>query len=103
MLHMQLNIVENILKGAIVRACVPWLAQQVPAEQRGNYLTYFWPIERIKDDLFIQNLALGWVFLVDRDLKVRWYANGIATPKELEQLYAYVAHLQPGAKSPVTE
>lgn len=51
-------------------------------------------MEEIREKLAMVNSMMGYVFLVDKDLRIRWYANGEATPKELESMKAIVARLR---------
>ncbi|KAJ1655580.1 Mitochondrial ATPase complex subunit atp10 [Dispira simplex] len=91
--HVRLNVIENFAKAATLRPFVSLMANQVPPAAQATHLFYFRPIDRIRDLLFIQNLAMGWVFLVDPQLKIRWYANGAPTPEEIERLIAFSSTL----------
>ncbi|KNE60392.1 hypothetical protein AMAG_05782 [Allomyces macrogynus ATCC 38327] len=69
------------------RASLPYIRQNVPADQRGDYfLSIFRDVERPLDMLRVTNRYLGWVFLVDPSGRVRWRAHGNATDEEREAL-----------------
>ncbi|KAJ1925103.1 Mitochondrial ATPase complex subunit atp10 [Tieghemiomyces parasiticus] len=92
--HVRINVVENWAKAAVVRPFLTsTLGQGLTDDEKRRFLCHFRPIDRMKDQLFIDNLAMGWVYLVDPDCKVRWYANGAARPEEINQLLRFTAGL----------
>ncbi|KAJ1961930.1 hypothetical protein IWQ62_003695 [Dispira parvispora] len=97
--HVRLNVIENFAKAITLRPFVPLMANQIPPAAQATHLFYFRPIDRIRDQLFMQNLAMGWVFLVDPQLRIRWYANGAPTPEEIERLITFSSTLANESRS----
>ncbi|KAJ3371447.1 hypothetical protein GGF31_003372 [Allomyces arbusculus] len=83
----QLNLTEGSMRSYVVQASLPYIRQNVPVDQRGDYfLSIFRDVERPLDMLRVTNRYLGWVFLVDPSGRVRWRAHGNATDEEREAL-----------------
>lgn len=80
------NIQENPLKGALVYLSKPYIRRNIDPSNWDNYWIYYGNLKFWRLSIGITNTFLGWVMLVDRNLRVRWLANGVATPEELEQL-----------------
>jgi ATPase complex subunit ATP10 len=58
----------------------------VSVDRQSETLMHFGPITDVRARLDMKNGLLGWVFLVDRDMRVRWGAHGVATPDEVSAL-----------------
>ncbi|PVV02920.1 hypothetical protein BB560_002621 [Smittium megazygosporum] len=82
----QLNIEENMLKAFILKTFLGYIRATIPKYRQNSYFTHFGSINTIKQQLGIANKFLGYCFLVDKNTKIRWYANGLATKQEQETL-----------------
>jgi ATPase complex subunit ATP10 len=51
-----------------------------------NYIIFYQRMDALRRRLGITNTYLGWVFLVDAQMRVRWMAHGPALPKELADM-----------------
>ncbi|KAJ1987106.1 Mitochondrial ATPase complex subunit atp10 [Dimargaris cristalligena] len=91
--HLRVHVIENALKAAVLRPFLRSMARHVTPDDRARFLFHFRPIDRIKDELFMDNMAMGWVFLVDPQWRIRWYANGEPKPEEVERLLAMTSQL----------
>ncbi|PVU94767.1 hypothetical protein BB561_002276 [Smittium simulii] len=89
----QLNIEENWLKAFLLKACIPLLRSNIPKYRHNLYFTHFGSVETIKQQLGISNRFLGYCFLVDKNSKIRWYSNGVASENEAETLVKLVKSL----------
>ncbi|KAI0243826.1 Mitochondrial ATPase complex subunit atp10 [Massospora cicadina] len=89
----EINVAERFFNGLLLRLFAWRIRSQLPEARQANYYLRYGSLEAIREKLAMVNALIGYVFLVDRDLKVRWYANGEATPKEIEAMTAIVARL----------
>ncbi|CCF56028.1 hypothetical protein KAFR_0A05930 [Kazachstania africana CBS 2517] len=80
--------VENVLKSAIVKLSKWNIKNNVPKESHKDYFICSrsqLPFT-IRDELKINNMYTGYLFLVDKDLKIRWLGCGGATTLDQEIL-----------------
>ncbi|RSH81404.1 Mitochondrial ATPase complex subunit atp10 [Saitozyma podzolica] len=91
----QINHQDNPLKSMLLTFFLSSLKRTVPEERWGSYIVSSgaWSAYDVTGPLGIENRLLGYVFLVDHNLKVRWAGCGPATPKETEDLRTATAVL----------
>lgn len=75
-----------MLKSLLVKLYANKLMASVPKEQQGNYLISKQNIEYLRDPLGMTNSRVGYVFLVDENLKVRWGGCADPTMEEIQSL-----------------
>ena len=64
----------------------------VPKPLQSSFIVAFRPIGLL-DKLEIPNYYGAYVYLIDREGRVRWQASGEATPEELESMYRVTGQL----------
>ncbi|KAJ7647683.1 ATP10 protein-domain-containing protein [Roridomyces roridus] len=84
--RMHINIQENILKALVVNMFLRNLRAKVPKELHGNCLLSTQNMEYLREPMGLINRMVGYVFLIDENLKIRWAAGGDATMAELKAL-----------------
>ncbi|WVW85772.1 hypothetical protein I302_107810 [Kwoniella bestiolae CBS 10118] len=84
----QINHQENKLKSLLVSFFISSLKRTIPEDRWGNYMISSgeWSSMDITGPLGIDNKLLGYVYLIDQNLKVRWAGCGSATPEEAQAL-----------------
>ena len=99
----QINLQENLLKSLLVSMFLSSLRQTIPAELQPTYLVSSQNMEYVRDDLGMVNKHIGYVYLLDEHLKVRWAACGDAKLEEADALRTSVGvllnRLEKAAKS----
>ena len=60
------------------------LRQEIPESQQSTYLLSSQNMEMLRDDMGMSNMYVGYVYLVDPNLKVRWAGSGRASAKDGE-------------------
>jgi hypothetical protein len=66
--------------------------RSIPVDLQHNYFLYRGGQE-LRAGLAIPNLFGGYVFLVDREARIRWNAAGFATEEELAQMHEFTHQL----------
>ncbi|KAJ2455715.1 Mitochondrial ATPase complex subunit atp10 [Coemansia sp. RSA 2336] len=89
----QLNVEENWAKAMVLQLCLPFLRRQIPKHRHGQYLVHYGNVEDLRKSLGIANPLIGYVFLVDKKMRVRWYANGLAIMSEAQAMVALAKRL----------
>ncbi|KAJ7125137.1 ATP10 protein-domain-containing protein [Mycena epipterygia] len=84
--RMHINIQENILKALVVNLFLHNLRAKVPKELYGNCLLSTQNMEYLREPMGLTNRMVGYVYLIDENLKIRWAAGGDATLAELQAL-----------------
>ncbi|KAJ7502994.1 ATP10 protein-domain-containing protein [Mycena galericulata] len=84
--RMHINIQENILKALVVNMFLHNLRAKVPKELYGNCLLSTQNMEYLREPMGLTNRMVGYVYLIDENLKIRWAAGGDATKAELNAL-----------------
>jgi ATPase complex subunit ATP10 len=84
--YVQINLQENALRSLLVNVFVSAIRAQVPAPLRRTYLLSRQSLEYLREPLGMSNAYIGYTFLVDEELRVRWAACGDAMPEEAEGL-----------------
>ncbi|KAF7296103.1 hypothetical protein MKEN_01425500 [Mycena kentingensis (nom. inval.)] len=84
--RVHINIQENFLKAMVVNLFMRNLRAKVPKELYGNCLLSSQNMEYLRDPMGLANKMVGYVYLIDENLKIRWAAGGDATSAELASL-----------------
>ncbi|KAF8262996.1 ATPase assembly factor ATP10 [Lactarius quietus] len=84
--YVQINLQENILKSILVNIFLSSLRSRVPPDQHTRYLVSRQNMEYLREPLGMTNSRIGYVYLVDENMKVRWAACADAKEEEEEAL-----------------
>jgi ATPase complex subunit ATP10 len=84
--YVQINLQENLLKSFLVNLFTNSLRSTVPKELHPNYLISRQNLEYVRDALGMTSTRVGYVYLVDENLKVRWGGCADPTPEEVQSL-----------------
>ncbi|KAF8178660.1 ATPase assembly factor ATP10, partial [Mycena galopus ATCC 62051] len=91
--RMHINIQENMLKALVVNLFLHNLRANVPKELHGNCLVSTQNMEYFREPMGCINRMVGYVYLIDENLKIRWAAGGDASLAELQALESCLAVL----------
>jgi len=89
----QINLQENPLKSILVSLFLKSLRRTVPENLQPTYLVSNQNMEYVRESLGMVNKHIGYVYLLDEHLKVRWAACGDAELEETEALRTAVGVL----------
>jgi ATPase complex subunit ATP10 len=78
----QINLQENVLRSLLVSVFVSSIRAQVPPALHRTYLLSTQNMEYARAPLGMTNAYVGYTFLVDEHLRVRWAACADAKPEE---------------------
>lgn len=98
--YIQINLQENFLKSLLVNMFLSSLRGQVPPHLQPTYLISRQNMEYVREQLGMVNSRIGYVYLVDEQLKVRWAASADAKTEEEEALIRGVGVLLNRRKHP---
>ncbi|TFK38133.1 ATP10 protein-domain-containing protein [Crucibulum laeve] len=84
--YIQINLQENILKSFLVSLFANKLRTTVAPEMQPNYLVSSQNMEYVRDPLGMTNSKVGYVYLIDENLKIRWGGSADARPEETQAL-----------------
>ncbi|KAF8609167.1 hypothetical protein BDV93DRAFT_518022, partial [Ceratobasidium sp. AG-I] len=84
--YMQVNLQENLLKSFLVSLFLSSLRNTVPSELHPTYILSGQNMEFLRVPLGMENKHIGYTYLIDENLKVRWAGCGFARPEETEAL-----------------
>ncbi|KAF8556041.1 hypothetical protein OG21DRAFT_1506993 [Imleria badia] len=84
--YIQINLQENLLKSWLVSLFLSSIARTVPKELHPTYLVSSQSVEFVREPLGMTNKHVGYVYLVDENLKVRWAGSGDAKAEETRAL-----------------
>ncbi|KAF8068725.1 ATP10 protein-domain-containing protein, partial [Lyophyllum atratum] len=84
--YIQVNLQENLLKSLLVKLYINSLRGVVPAHLQPTYLVSSQNVEYVRDPLGMTNSKVGYVYLIDENLKIRWGGCADATPEEAMSL-----------------
>jgi ATPase complex subunit ATP10 len=84
--YVQVNLQENILKSFLVNIFLSSLRRVIPQELHPTYLVSTQNMEYVRDALGMTNTRVGYVFLTDENLKIRWGGCADATDEETRSL-----------------
>ncbi|KAI0032856.1 ATPase assembly factor ATP10, partial [Vararia minispora EC-137] len=82
----QVNLQENVLKSFLVSLFLSSLRNAVPEPLHPTYILSRQNMEYVREPLGMTNTRIGYVYLVDEDLRVRWAGCAEARPEEQEGL-----------------
>lgn len=86
--HVQINLQQNLLKSFLVSLFTNSIKKTVPTEQHDNYLVSSQNMEYLQQPIGMDNEKVGYVYLIDENLKIRWAAGGEPEDAEIEALQA---------------
>ncbi|KAJ2548384.1 hypothetical protein EV175_004853, partial [Coemansia sp. RSA 1933] len=89
----QVNIEENWAKAMVLKMCLPVVRRNIPKHRHASYVVRYGGVESLKTMLGIANPLIGYAFLVDKNTRVRWYANGEAVNDESSIMVALTKEL----------
>jgi len=89
----QVNLQENLLKSLLVSMFLASIRKTVPPHLQPTYLVSNQNMEYVREALGMVNKHIGYVYLLDERLRVRWAACGDAKPEETEALRTSVGVL----------
>ena len=79
----EINVEENSLKAWLIKLFLPLLRRKLPKEAHGRYFIVRRGVtDEIRDSIGLLNSKVGYVYLLDRDCKIRWAGSGISLPEE---------------------
>ncbi|KAH0835912.1 ATPase assembly factor ATP10 [Lanmaoa asiatica] len=84
--YVQINLQENLLKSWLVSLFLSSIAKTVPKELHPTYLVSSQNVEFVREPLGMTNKHVGYVYLVDENLKVRWAGCADAKVEETQAL-----------------
>ncbi|KAF8903323.1 ATP10 protein-domain-containing protein [Gymnopilus junonius] len=84
--YVQINVQENLLKAFLVKLYARSLRVTVPKGQQPNYLISSQNLEYLRDPMGMTNSKVGYVYLIDENLRIRWGGSADATLQEAESL-----------------
>lgn len=82
----QVNLQENLLKSFLVNLFLKSLRRVTAKELHPTYLVSSQNMEYVRDALGMTNSRVGYVFLIDESLKIRWGGCADATAEETRSL-----------------
>ncbi|KAK5018644.1 Mitochondrial ATPase complex subunit atp10, partial [Cryomyces antarcticus] len=99
--RVDINIEPNTLKYWLLRLFMYRVRRQRPADSHGRYFLIRRGVtEHIRESIGLLNSRVGYVYLLDRECRIRWAGSGIAEQTEKESLVRGVAKLVEEAKQP---
>ncbi|KAG1748270.1 ATPase assembly factor ATP10 [Suillus paluster] len=84
--YVQINLQENLLKSFLVSLFLSSIAKSVPPELHPTYLVSSQNMEFLREQLGMVNKHVGYVYLVDDNLKIRWAGCADAKVEETNAL-----------------
>lgn len=84
--YVQINVQENLLKSMLVNLFLNSLRSIVPSDLHATYLVSSQNMEYLRDPMGCTNSKVGYVYLVDENLKIRWAGGADATVEEAQSL-----------------
>lgn len=82
----QINLQENLLKSFLVNLFANSLRNVVPPSLQANYLVSSQNMEYVREPLGMTNSKVGYVYLIDENLRIRWGGCADATAEESQAL-----------------
>lgn len=84
--YVQINLQENLLKSWLVSLFLSSIAKAIPKELHSTYLVSSQNVEFVRELLGMTNKHVGYVYLVDENLKIRWAGCADAKVEETRAL-----------------
>ena len=96
-----INVEENTMKASLIKLFMPGLRKQFAQHEYGKYfLVRRGVTEELRDDIGLLNSKVGYVYLVDKECKIRWAGSGRAEAGEKKALVQGVKKLLDEPKTP---
>lgn len=90
-----MNLVENRIKEFFVKAFMGSIRKSTNSERQPRYFICRQGVTpELRGLIGAKNIYPGYVYLVDRDCKIRWAACGDATAEEIKNLWRFVQSLK---------
>ncbi|RXW14905.1 hypothetical protein EST38_g10949 [Candolleomyces aberdarensis] len=84
--YVQVNLQENLLKAFLVNLFLGKLRQHIPPELHENYLVSTQNMEYVREAMGMTNSKVGYVYLIDENLRIRWAGCADPEPEEIQAL-----------------
>ncbi|KAJ8693578.1 Mitochondrial ATPase complex subunit atp10 [Pleurotus ostreatus] len=84
--YVQVNLQENLLKSILVNLFTKSLRSTIPPELHPYYLVSSQNMEYVRDAIGMTNSKVGYVYLIDENLKIRWGGCADAMLEETQAL-----------------
>jgi len=91
--YIQINLQENRLKSILVSMLLSRLKSNVPEKYHSTYMLSHQNMEYIREDMGLLNRHIGFVYLVDENVKIRWAGCGFAREEERVSLKGCLGEL----------
>ncbi|KAI0261675.1 ATPase assembly factor ATP10, partial [Gloeopeniophorella convolvens] len=78
----QINLQENVLKAILVNVFLSSLRSKVPLNLQTRYLVTRQNMDYLREQIGMTNNRIGYVYLVDENMKIRWAACADAWAEE---------------------
>ena len=66
----------------------------IPREKHKNVITYYGNVDRYRELLMMNDMYLGYAFLLDRQGIIRWQGRGFASQETLRELFDLAKRLE---------
>ncbi|KAG8870816.1 Mitochondrial ATPase complex subunit atp10 [Tulasnella sp. 331] len=83
----QINLQENLLKSALVSLSSSNLRSLIPEHLHPTYIHSSQNMEMVREAMGLENKHLGFVYLVDENIKIRWAGCGFPIEEEKQALF----------------
>ncbi|KAF9073034.1 ATPase assembly factor ATP10 [Rhodocollybia butyracea] len=84
--RIQINLQENILKSLLVSLFLASLRRAIPVDQHATYLISSQNMEYQSEAIGLENNRVGYVYLIDENLRIRWAGCADPTADEAKAL-----------------
>ncbi|KAF5345925.1 hypothetical protein D9758_011419 [Tetrapyrgos nigripes] len=84
--HIHINHQENLLKSILVKLFTSSVRSSTPVELHSTFLVSSQNLDYEKDAMGMTNNRVGYVYLIDENLRIRWGGNADAMLEEAEAL-----------------
>jgi mitochondrial ATPase complex subunit ATP10 len=82
----QINLQENVLRGFLVSLFFRSLRNSTPPFLHPTYLLSRQDMEYVREEMGLENKLIGYVYLVDRNLKIRLAGHALPLEQEVKTL-----------------
>ncbi|PKB99694.1 hypothetical protein RhiirA5_429307 [Rhizophagus irregularis] len=83
----------QLMQSFIIKLFIPNIRRITPQSLHKTYILLCQNDRFLREALNIYNAYRGYVFVIDADCKIRWFAHGYATPKEIETMLKIIKDL----------
>ena len=90
-----LNVERDFFKAILVRLFLPWARRALHSKEewKRSFVLRKGVDRDLLEKIGMTNTKVGWVYLVDRDCRIRWASNGDANEEEKTNLLKMVRRL----------